>query len=315
MPNFNVFQKEFYTVEKPSLVLGEKQPYKRVILPTTAIIEGLNKAIDDEIKDVVLLNQGRSACFKVVADKGDKFVKVFYSKKSPVKIYSLITKAYEDAGKDFHLNVIKIAKRVYLSVSPFVCGQPLIKIYGKISKEEQIRAGREIGDMLCALHGVTDYSKYGVYKYSPKKLLRKEYFSLKLAKEKDQSVWRLYNFVKANLKLLKTPVFLCHGDMHANNVMCDIERGEYTLIDFDAITLASEYIDYAPLSFLPNSLSPFVKTTIETCFNGQIPSEFWVKNMVAVALYALVYRRFNKDFTKTAVELLDAKDYIPFWGI
>ncbi len=297
----DLLKRPTYTLQIPPIFDNGKGG-KRKNIPAIAIVEILQRQFGDGLKDVSLVEEGRSVYCKAKTTQGDKFVKVFYERRNPQKRYKLMEKVYAEAGKEFPAHVIKFSKSIYLSITPWVDGVPLTNICDDITKTEQRLAGEEVGKALKDIHRVRDYKDYGVKKESIKKQVCKAYLCLKLIKEKDYDAWRLYKFIKAHYKRLEKCFVLCHGDMHANNVLCNREKGAYTLIDYDSMTACSPYIDIAPLMFLPKSLAPFVKSVAEVLFSEEIDE---LSLATAVALYGLTHIQFNGTFVKRAIEIID----------
>ncbi len=315
MSVISAFEKEIYTLFTPPVIVGKSSYSKPVSVSAQTIADGVQKLLGDGVESLTALEEKRSVCFQAVTTKGKFFLKVFYQKKNPKKTYALLQRIYARLGDTGATGVVKLQRRVYLSFTPWAEGAPLIRLGTEFKKNEQIAAGKKMGETLCALHAIDyqDYKEFAVKKTTAKKQLRREYFRMKLAGEKNEDVWRLYAFVKVHLPYLDMPPVLCHGDVHANNVLCDRKKGTYTLIDYDSMTVAYPLIDYAPLHFLPKPFAPFIQSVIAESLGGEIGEGFWLPYATAVALYGLTYRKFNQGFVQRALELIDTPKHIPFW--
>ncbi len=312
MKAYAIFAQKTYSLETVSFPLGKKNIVWKKDIAADKIAAAIVRAVGEGLADIVPYPTERSLCFTAEREDGTRlFCKVFYARRSPCAVYRIAGELQAAAGIGEKTVLCKLRRRVYLSVGPFIGGEPLIRACFAMTEAEKEEAGRQVADALVALHGIPPCR--GIQRRSPGMDVAREYYRLKLARTRERAVWDLYRFVKSNKAVLRTPCVVCHTDLHPNNILCDIAGGAYRLIDYDAMMLSHPWRDFTPLFFCPEPFYPFLKSLLCRYFGGDVPTEFFRVNAVSMAIFALSCRQFDSRYVGLACEVMGAEQHIPAW--
>ncbi len=307
MDNYSLFEKNSYELKTAAFLLGEKQFELKTSVNTAKLVGVIKTLVTEKIQDIIPVKSERAVCFRVVMENNTMlFAKVFYSRRNEIGKLSLAQKAYAACGTEFEEKNCKIKKNVFLTVCPWIEGQPLIKTAFTMSEEEKLHAGADIAKQLLALHSAGDCglsvnkARYDIIQARAAMLFGG-----------CENCDLLYGFVKAHKGLLDVAGVPCHRDVHVNNIMCDPPSGSYRLIDFGEAAMSNPYRDFTMLMFYPKEFHGFVKSLINTYFSGSIPTDFWAVNGASMALYAL--RLQKQEYINIALDTIKSPGYIPRW--
>ncbi len=292
--------------QKPSIAYAFHKEY---VLNADMVGGYLQKAVAQPIVELRQIDAPRSLCFDVRCEEKRLFVKLFYSKKSPVHDYALVKEAYALQGVESDCVCVDEKNGVYASVSTFIEGTPLLSACFSMDEKEKEECGKQLAEALKRLHEIEP--KNGLAEWSVRKQLGKIRRRVRISFGNNEEAKTLYRFIKKNCKK-EGGAGVCHTDLHLNNILCNKEEGKYTLIDIDGLAYGDRWKEFSALTFCPTALYPLLNSAVFHYFDGEVPKEFWISHAVGAAAYALL-KEDDPRYLKTAIQLVHAPGFLPVW--